>query len=262
MNQAADVTVLERLLRRDRSMALLALIAAVLLAWTYLLAGIGMEGHSMSMPDMAMPGAPDWTASRFALMFAMWGIMMVATMLPGAAPMILLFATIERRRRDHSPLPATLRFAGAYVAVWLGFSLVATLLQWQLDRLTLLSSAMATTSALLSAVILIAAGIYQFTPWKQACLRNCRTPLEFISAHWSRGAFGIGLRHGLYCLGCCWMIMLLLFVGGVMNLVWVALIATYILAEKALPRAIGVSYGMGAVLIGWGAWTLYAMTMA
>jgi predicted metal-binding membrane protein len=117
---------------------------------------------------------------------------------------------------------------------------------------------MATTSALLSAVALIATGAYQFTPWKQACLRNCRSPLEFITGYWDRGPFGIGLRHGIYCVGCCWMLMLLLFVGGVMNLLWVALIAAFILAEKTVPRGAWLSYSAGIALISWGGWTVYA----
>lgn len=258
MDPVTDRSVFEQLLRRDRTVTLIALLIASLLAWTYLLFGPGMDSWSMSVPNTVMPVASVWTTSHFALMLAMWGIMMAAMMLPSAAPMILLFATIERRRREASPFSATTLFAGAYVVVWMGFSIIATVLQWQLDRLSFLSPAIATTSALLSAVALIATGAYQFTSWKRACLHNCRSPLEFITGYWNRGPFGIGLRHGIYCVGCCWMLMLLLFVGGVMNLVWVALIAAFILAEKTVAHGEWLSYGAGAALIGWGGWTAYA----
>jgi predicted metal-binding membrane protein len=260
MEQAIAPSALERVLRRDRAVTLVALIVASLLAWAYILLGAGMDMASMqmqtmSMPGMAMPSA--WTASYFFLMLAMWAVMMIAMMLPSAAPMILLFATIERRRRQESPFVATFVFAAAYIVVWIGFSLTATLLQWQLDRLALLSPMMATTSKLIGGGIFLAAGLYQFTPLKQACLRNCQSPLEFISRYWEMGPFGIGIRHGLYCVGCCWMLMLLLFVGGIMNLIWVALIAAVILLEKLLPPGKWLSYGLGVLLAAWGLWTLY-----
>ncbi|HEU5017886.1 MAG TPA: DUF2182 domain-containing protein [Pseudolabrys sp.] len=254
MGQPTQTSALERVLRRDRAVALAALLGVSLLAWTYLAAGIGMDMKSMSMPDMAMP--LDWTPARFGLMFVMWAIMMVAMMLPSAAPMVLLFATIERRRRAASPFRATASFASAYVAVWMSFSVAATVLQWQLDRLALLTPMIATANSVIASIALIAAGGYQFTPLKQACLRGCRSPIEFVCRYWNRGPFGIGLLHGLYCLGCCWMLMLVLFVGGVANLVCVALIASVVLVEKAVPQGKRVSYAVGLVLIGGGAWLL------
>jgi predicted metal-binding membrane protein len=260
VDQTIKTSALERVLRRDRTVTLIALLAASMLAWAYILSGARMDMESMSMPDMTMPMTGNWTASYFALMLAMWGIMMVAMMLPSAAPMILLFASVERRRRDGSPLPATTLFVGAYVVVWIGFSVAATLLQWQLEFVALLSPVMASANALFAAIVLILAGLYQFTPLKQACLRGCRSPLEFISRFWSSGAFRMGLRHGLYCVGCCWMLMLLLFVGGVMNLLWVALIAAFILAEKIAPRGQWLSYGAGGALVCWGVWTLYTLS--
>lgn len=264
MDQAIAPSTLERVLRRDRAVTLAALLGASLLAWAYILLGAGMDMasmqmQSMSMPGMAMPSA--WSASYFLLMLAMWAVMMIAMMLPSAAPMILLFAAIERRRRQESPFVATVVFAAAYIVVWSGFSLGATLLQWQLDRLALLSPTMATTSRLIAGMVFIGAGLYQFTPLKQACLRSCQSPLEFISRYWNAGPFGIGLRHGVYCVGCCWMLMLLLFVGGIMNLIWVALIAAFILLEKLLPQGKLLGYGLGAVLAGWGSWTLYSYAM-
>jgi predicted metal-binding membrane protein len=260
VDEAGGLLALEQLLRRDRLVALISLVTASLLAWAYLLAGAGM--HSMSMPDMAMSVGAAWTSSHFVIMLAMWAIMMIAMMLPSAAPMILLFATIERRRTRADPFSAVAKFTAAYLVVWIGFSIVATLAQWLLDRLMLLSPALTLASALFAGLTLIATGAYQFTPWKQACLRNCRSPLEFISLFWSDGPFVLGLRHGLYCVGCCWMLMLLLFVGGVMNMLWVALIAAFVLAEKALPRGEWVGYIAGAALIGWGGWTVYVHAFA
>jgi predicted metal-binding membrane protein len=254
MDRRAQSSALERVLRWDRATTLVALLAASLIAWAYIAAGIGMDMEAMSMPDMVMPA--DWTPARFGLMFAMWAIMMVAMMLPSAAPMVLLFATIERRRRAVSPFPATASFASAYVTVWMIFSIAATVFQWQLDRLALLTPVIATANSVIASIALIAAGAYQFTPLKQACLRRCRSPLEFISRHWRRGPFGIGLLHGLYCLGCCWMLMLVLFVGGVMNLACVALIASVVLIEKLMPQGQWVGYAVGLVLIGGGLWLL------
>jgi predicted metal-binding membrane protein len=269
MARRPDITALGRLLRRDRAVTLAALLAAAALAWAYLVSGAGMSGAPPAMPDMpgmsmsgmsmsGMSMRATWTASYFAVIAAMWVIMMVAMMLPSAAPMVLLFATIERRRRAASPFPATAWFALAYVLLWAAIGLLGVLLQWQLDRLALLSPAIAVTSAAIAGVVLIAAGLYQFTPLKQACLHGCRSPLEFISQYWNRGPFGLGLTHGLYCIGCCWMLMLLLFVGGVMNLLWVAAIALFVLIEKMAPRGRWIAYAAGVALIVAGAWQFAA----
>lgn len=269
MTRRPDITALERLLHRDRAITLAALLAAAALAWAYLVGGAGMNGTpqamadmpGMSMSGMSMPGmamTPTWTASYFAVMAAMWVIMMVAMMLPSAAPMVLLFATVERRRRAASPFPATARFALAYALLWAAVGLLGALLQWQFDRLALLTPAIAVTSTAATGAALIAAGLYQFTPLKQACLRGCRSPLEFISQYWTRGPFGLGLTHGVYCVGCCWMLMLLLFVGGVMNLVWVAAIALFALIEKVAPRGRLIAYAAGIALVVAGGWQLHA----
>jgi len=261
MDQSVDISLFERVLRRDQVVTLIALLIVSLAAWAYILSGIGMGMYSMSMDDIAMSMTSEWTAPHFTLMLVMWGTMMLAMMLPSAAPMILLFATIERRRRRHaSPFPAVTTFAMSYVIAWMGFSVAATLLQWQLDRLALLLPTTPSANALLAAIILIVVGLYQFTPLKQACLRGCRSPLELIMRYWSRGPFGIGIRHGILCVGCCWMLVLLLFIGGVMNLVWVGLIAAFILGEKIAPRVHWLSYGAGAALISSGIWMLYAGT--
>ena len=216
-----------------------------------------------SMDDMMLVGrATPWTAAQFWLMFLMWAIMMVGMMLPSAAPMILLFATVNRRQRAQGrAVTPTAVFAAGYVGAWTAFSLGATVLQWGLHRAGLLSPMMATTSTALGGVALVAAGLYQWTPLKGACLRHCQSPLQFISEHWQpgmRGALGMGWAHGVYCLGCCWILMCLLFVGGVMNLLWIAGLAAFVLLEKVLSRR-WVPVASGVVLVAWGTLVLTGM---
>ncbi len=165
---------------------------------------------------------------------------MVAMMLPSAAPTVLLVGALARHRSGYpGAVPGTTAlFASGYLLVWCSFSLAATLLQWGLDEAGLLSETMAAGNAIVAAAVLIAAGIYQWTPLKDTCLRHCRSPTEFLVRHWRRGALGavsIGMRHGIFCLGCCWMLMALLFVGGLMNITWVAAIALVVLLEKTMP---------------------------
>jgi predicted metal-binding membrane protein len=254
-----DPSVIERVLRRDRATVLLALAAVAALAWTYVVLGAGMDMDSMLMQaTMSDTDRMPWSAGYFGLMVVMWAVMMIAMMLPSAAPMILLFATIERRRRQVSPFPATAFFAVGYLAVWTAFSIAATMLQCGLERFALVSPMAASASVVFAAAALIAAGIYQFTPLKQACLRRCRSPLEFITQHWERGPFRMGLWHGSYCVVCCWMLMLLLFIGGMINLLWVALIAMFIFAEKLAPRGEWIGYTAGAAMTAWGAWIVLA----
>jgi predicted metal-binding membrane protein len=246
---------LEGLLRRDRAVVITALCAVVILSWLYLLVGAGMDSHEMD--GMTMPTMrAEWSPAYFAVMVAMWVVMMAAMMLPSAAPMILLHATVSRRRQQQNgTLAATGLFVLGYVAVWAAFSLAASTLQWALASAVLLSPMMETTSKPVAASLLVAAGIYQWTPLKHSCLRHCRSPLDFVLAYWREGnwgSFAMGLRHGAFCLGCCGVLMLLLFVGGLMNLAWVAGLAAFVLIEKAAPRGdwIGRFAGVGLVL--WG----------
>ena len=248
-------TVLESLARRDRLVVLLGLVAATGLAWWYL---VEMAAGMTSMPELESvllsPRVTAWTATEFVVMFLMWAIMMVGMMLPSAAPMILLFALVYRRRQHASAVGPTATFAGGYVAVWGLFSLGATLLQWVLHQGGLLSPMLVTTSTTLGGGALIAAGLYQWTPLKNRCLSHCRSPLTFISQHWtgrSDNAFRLGWTHGRYCLGCCWVLMALLFVGGVMNLLWIAGLAVFVLFEKVLPRR-WVPATSGVLLVLWG----------
>lgn len=242
-------SALEQMLRHDRLIVAGGIAGAMALAWAYLFAGAGIDMSMVGMPMEPMP----WSPSYAALMFTMWLTMMIAMMVSSAAPMVLLFAAIKRKQAASvSPFVEVWIFLGAYLLIWAGFSLVATLAQWELERAGLLSMAMASTSAVLGGVILLLAGLYQFTPVKSACLRYCQSPVLFLSRHWRPGAAGawrMGLRHGSYCLGCCWFLMALLFVGGVMNLFWIAVIALYVACEKLLPLGHRLSRAAGVGLI-------------
>lgn len=245
------------LLRHDRAVVLAALAAATLLAWGYLLLGAGMapmEAHGGQMMAMAM--APAWTLRYAGLIFLMWSVMMMAMMLPSAAPSVLLIAAVLRQRNGRRVLGPTGLFVLGYLAIWFGFSLIATGLQWGLDRAALLSPDMASGSAVLAGLLLIAAGVYQWTPFKQACLVRCRSPVALLVTGWRQGPLGpwlAGARHGASCLGCCWMLMALLFVGGVMNLLWIAGLTLLVLIEKALPVGPHAARLTGAALVVWGA---------
>jgi len=256
------VTSLERLLLRDRGIVVASLIGLTALAWLYLIVlSAGMARGDMSLMGMApamaegaMTMTPQpWGPATFLLMLVMWWIMMVGMMVPSAAPMILLFARIQRKNLPtETPALRTALFTFAYGLLWLGFSLVATLLQWALSQAALLSPMMVSDSPYLGAVILVAAGLYQLTPLKRACLEHCRSPLSFLSHHWrqgNRGALQMGLVHGAYCVGCCWFLMALLFVGGVMNLLWVVAIAIFVLLEKATPQGAWLARGVGALMM-------------
>lgn len=242
---------LSGLLRRDRALVLAGLAAVSAAAWAYLLIGPGIEMTRMGPDAMGMMAMrPEWTAVYAVLIFLMWAVMMAAMMLPSAAPTVLLVAALAQRRAAAAKGGAAL-FASGYLVVWFGFGLVATVLQWALDRAGLLSPRMAIANAVLAGAVFLAAGIYQWTPLKDACLRHCRSPVGFLVAHWREGRIGMastGIRHGAYCLGCCWMLMALLFAGGLMNLAWVAAIALFVLAEKAAPWGGRMSRATGVVL--------------
>jgi predicted metal-binding membrane protein len=254
----AESPGLERVLKRDRHIVIGGLVFVSLASWLYILTGAGMDsGETASISGSAMITMKlTWTPAYFVLMLTMWWVMMVAMMLPSAAPMVLLFATVNRKSRQQGqPYTPTGFFAAGYLVAWGGFSLIAVVLQWGLGRLTFLSPMMQTTSLYLGAGLLIGAGIYQLTPLKQACLRHCRSPLQFIAYHWRHGTGGalrMGLEHGLFCLGCCWVLMTLLFYGGVMNLWWIAGLAIYVLIEKLAPLGARLGRYTGGLLILWG----------
>lgn len=247
-------------LKRDRVIVVTGLAAVTALAWVYVLQFTSrMTGMDIRM-EMSMPTMRAWRSGDILLTFLMWAIMMVAMMTPSATPMILIFARVNRQRQaDQSPVPATMVFLLGYLMVWLSFSVGATLVQWGLHSTALLSPELISVSPVLGGILLILAGIYQFTPLKHVCLSQCRTPLSFLMTEWregTRGALTMGVRHGVYCVGCCWLLMTLLFVAGVMNLLWVAFIAGYILVEKVVPAEQWVSRATGLLTVGWGVWLL------
>ena len=248
------------LLRHDRTLVLAGLAGVIALAWVWLLAGAGLHMDQMDMgAGQIMLMAPAWTPGYAATIFLMWIVMMAAMMLPSAAPAILLVAALTRQRGERHAIVSSSQFALGYLAIWGAFSLAATALQFVLDRARLLSEAMASGSVVLAALLLIAAGVYQWTPWKQACLRHCRSPMGFLTRYWRQGPLGpvrAGAWHGAFCLGCCWMLMGLLFVGGLMNMLWIAGLALLVLVEKLLPFGRRVSQITGAALIGWGVFVL------
>ena len=281
---------LARLLRRDRAITTAGLAALCALAWLYVATGAGL-GHSawdmttlslfphkaaapmggMSMPGMDMSGADmsgmalsaDWSAARWALVVAMWQTMMVAMMAPSATPTVLLYARVHRHALGQGRsegLAPTAAFVAGYLLAWLGFSLAAAGLQWALERSGLVSAAtLGSQSRWLSAAVLIGAGLYQLSPLQAVCLNHCRSPATFLSRHWRPGAAGavrLGGLHGAYCVGCCWMLMALLFVGGLMNLAWIGALTLLVMAEKVFPGGRWVSRAGAIVLLAWGAATL------
>ena len=241
-------------------MAALALAAVTAAAWAALLRMHGAMMPGMDMPGMPMPAPHPWAPLDLALLFLMWAVMMVAMMLPSAAPMILLVASVNRGRRERgSAAGSTATFVAGYLLVWTGFSAAAALAQAALNQAALLSPAMATTSPLLGGVLLLVVGIYQWLPLKTACLGRCRSPLGFLTSEWReghRGALVMGVRHGLFCLGCCWALMALLFVAGVMHLAWVAGLAALVLVEKVFPGGHWIGRAAGVALAAAGVWML------
>lgn len=252
-------SAIEVILRRDRIVVVAGLLTVIALSWAYLVAGAGMSMHEMDGMLMPMRMEP-WSLRYAALVFVMWTVMMSAMMLPSAAPMMLLYGTISTRRQTGSL--GTASFGLGYIVIWALFSVAAVALQFAMEQAALLSPMMETTSIALAGTVLISAGLYQFTPLKQACLRRCRSPLDFMMTEWregNAGAFVMGLRHGLYCLGCCWLLMLLLFVGGVMNLMWIAALAVFVLIEKLAPAGHWMGRAAGLALVVWGGANLLAL---
>ena len=253
-----------RWLDRDRLILLIGLATVVLLAWGWLLVGSGMESSAIEMTAMAgMDGwlmqPAIWTTEYAFLIFFMWWVMMVAMMLPSATPALLLFDRVSHSdKSDATPAVRTALFGMGYILAWGLFSVVATATQWGFESARLLSPMLETPHRWLGAGILAAAGLWQLTPIKAACLRQCRSPLSFLTGHWRGGRVGalrMGLLHGTFCLGCCWFLMLLLFFGGVMNLYWIVGLAIFVLLEKTtrighwLTRITGIALLAGAALV-------------
>lgn len=260
----AHALSLESVLKRDRFVVMSALSALVLVAWGYMVA----EARAMyetgvcccAGMKMSGPDTEPWSVGTLFPLFLMWAEMMVAMMIPSAAPMILTFAMVQRKRREQEqPFVPTGVFLCGYLVVWIGFSAVAAVAQWILHARALLSPLMVSTSPILGGALLIIAGIFQWTPLKNACLEHCRSPLSFLMTDWREGklgAFVMGLKHGAFCTGCCWFLMALLFVAGVMNIWWIAIIAVLVLLEKVAPRGLLVGKVAGLLLAAWGVWLM------
>ena len=264
-------------LRRDRIVIVLALALLTTLAWSYLLwlladmdmGGMDMTGLRMISSGMGlmMPAHMPWQAMEFAFVFVMWTVMMVGMMTPSVAPMFLIYARMGRQTAAHdTPFAATVWFGVGYFLVWIAFALLATLVQWAFERTALLDSAMASTSNVIGGLLFVAAGSYQWTRLKDVCLTQCQTPFAFLMRQGgfrrdAPGSLVLGFRHGSYCVGCCWALMALLLVGGVMNVLWLVLLALLILVEKVTPFGRQIAPLAGTVLIAAGAWLL-SMSMS
>ena len=256
-------SALEAVLRRDRAIMIAALSVLTVLAW----ADLVWLANDMAMGGMDMTGFRMIPAGQGLMMpagymFAMWVEMMIGMMTPSVAPMILIYARVGRQAlMDGKPFAGIAWFAGGYLLAWTAFSLAATSAQWALERATLLTPMMVSASNILGGVVLIVAGLYQWTPLKEACLSHCQAPLRFILGHGGfrsdpTGALTLGLRHGLYCIGCCWALMALLFVGGVMNLFWIAALAILVLLEKVIPSGRIIARLAGLAFMAGGGWML------
>jgi predicted metal-binding membrane protein len=260
---AADT--IEAVMRRDKLIVAASLTTLAFVTWGYVLRLVGMmDMGGMAMPGMRMSSDPfevamfsslqPWNMAESIFAFIMWAVMMVGMMTPAAAPTILIYARVRRQANlDNAPLAATGYFAGGYFLAWFAFSLVATMGQWLLERYGLLDIAMRVTGHVVAGVVLIAAGVFQLSPVKDACLRQCQSPFVFIQRHggFNKGRAGslkLGFDLGLYCVGCCWSLMALLFVGGIMNIFWIAAIAVFVLAEKLMPKLGILSRLAGAAL--------------
>jgi len=255
---------------RDRIVVILAFTLLTVLAWSYLLwlsADMAMGGMDMSdfrmIPSgmgLMVPAHSPWQAMEFAFVFVMWTVMMVGMMTPSAAPMVLMYARMGRQTGSHdTPFAATVWFASGYFLVWIAFALFATLVHWAFERTALLDYTMAGKSNIVGGLLLVAAGSYQWTRVKDLCLAQCQKPFAFLMRHGgfrsdAPGSLMLGLRHGAYCVGCCWALMAVLLMAGVIIPLWIAGLALVLLLEKVTPFGRRIASLAGMVLIATGAW--------
>jgi predicted metal-binding membrane protein len=238
---------LEQLLRYDRKIVAMSLFLASLLCWTWIFsAGIGVANLASA----------SWTTSTVVLMFFMWWIMMIAMMLPSATPVILLASALNRREpTEKQPFASSGVFVTGYLLAWASFSAIAVALQRGMQNNGLISGLLNSQSSTFSAILLIAAGAWQFMPFKYTYLQQHRSPIDFLSRQNRQGTGGaliVGIHHGMYCMGCCWFLLLILFVGSAMNLLWIAGLAAYVWVERFLPSGETAGRVMGGLLIAWG----------
>jgi predicted metal-binding membrane protein len=271
------VPIKTAVLRRDRIFVVLTLALLTVLAWSYLLwlsanmdmGGMDMSGFRMIPSGMGdiVPAHMPWPPMELAFVFAMWTGMMVGMMTPSTAPMLLIYTRVGRQTEANGrPLVATVLFAIGYFLVWVGFALLATLLQWALERAGLLDFTMASTSHMVGGLVFVVAGLYQWTQLNDLCLAQCQRPFVFVMGHGGYrrdgpGCVMLGLCHGAYCVGCCWTLMALLLVGGVMNVLWIVLLALFAFLERITSMGRLIARLAGIVLIAGGAW-LFSMALS
>lgn len=247
---------IEQIVQRQRAIVLAGLTALTALSWIYL---VRMTG-SMQLKACCVSGpyGRPWDAADLTLLFMMWTVMMIAMMLPSVSPVVIMFAELKKKRGEQNDSLTTAGlFLLGYLLAWTGFSALSALTQWGLNNAALLSPAMGIDNRVLGGSLLFAAGVFQWTPLKYACLTRCRSPLGFLMNEWREGPGGsiiMGLRHGMYCVGCCWLLMALMFVVGAMNLLWMAIITVFVLLEKILPGGVWISRASGLLLAAWGIW--------
>ena len=270
-----NTSALEAILRRDRIIIIASLVVLTLLAWLYLvwladdmaMGGMDMTGYRMIPAGQAlmMPASSPWQPIEFAYVFVMWIVMMVGMMTPSVTPMLLVYARVGRQTTETRPLASVAWFAAGYFLAWITFSLMATSLQWALERAGLLTPVMAGASNILGGALLILAGLYQWTSLKDVCLWQCQAPLGFILSHGgfqrtTASSIMLGFRNGVYCLGCCWALMVLLFALGVMNLFWIAALAVLVLLEKIMPSGRVIARMAGVAFFAAGVWMMLQPT--
>ena len=269
---------------KDRIIVYLGIILILAVSWGYIIGmgwhmgtlpfgtepmkmdgSINMDMNSKSLLESVLTWMPPmsgiWSFSDFFLLFIMWAVMMIAMMTPSILPMIMLFTSLNSKKiKENKPSASPLNLLMGYLLSWVLFSLVITFPQYGLHKIGLLTPMMEPTHAALGGVILMLAGIYQFTPFKDACLSVCQSPLSFMMNNWrdgNLGAFLIGYKHGFYCVGCCWFLMLTLFALGVMNIMWVAILTIFVMFEKlSVKFPLQYRYFTGFVFLGWGTFIL------
>jgi len=249
-------TLLETALQRERALTLV-LVLVTLASWIWIVL-MARDMYGTMLGASAWMMTAHWDLVHVLLLWAMWAVMMTAMMLPSAAALVLLYAGALRTRGERHANRSIYALAGGYLVVWGVFSAGATLLQRLLASALMLTPMMEPGTPIMAALLLAIAGVYQLTPLKRACLRVCRSPLSYLLQHWRDGALGalrLGVDHGIYCLGCCWALMLLLFAGGVMNLVVIVALTLWVLAEKFLPFGERTARASGIVLLALAAWT-------
>ncbi len=248
---------LRHLLRRDWILVLLGVTLLTVLSWLYLLeishglVGVGLQ--------MTMPAHQGWSGTHFVLVLAMWMVMMIAMMAPSALPYLLTYAGLQRKKGRGTPELGTASFFLGYFLAWSGYSLIAAVVQWGLHSLQISAPALTTAGPMAGGGFLILTGLFQFSRLKYSCLNQCRSPLGYFMTNWREGRWGalwMGAHHGTYCIGCCWALMGLMFVLGVMNVLWMAILAGVILIEKVFPRGIWISRLTGAVFLFWGGYAI------